>query len=203
MINFVDVTVAKEIEVRLRKPWSRFPSTAVGHHGNTPHLPRATVGSLPPSLVSLTGATGDAEPFAAADALALLHELQVHQVELELQAEELRESRAELEAMLQRQIVLYDHQPVACFTIDRGLVVQELNLQGAALLDLPREEAYGLRIDVFLSDEGAARLRRLLAGAASGPLELALRPGPRRKVLAQVNADPQGERHLLTWTPLE
>ena len=39
-------------------------------------------------------------PATAADALAVLHELQVHQVEVDLQAEELRESRTELEAAL-------------------------------------------------------------------------------------------------------
>ena len=42
----------------------------------------------------------------AGDALALLHELQVHQVEVELQAEELRDSRTELEAALRRQTAL-------------------------------------------------------------------------------------------------
>ncbi len=52
-------------------------------------------------------------PSTAASALALLHELQVYQVELELQDEELRRSRAELEATLMRQVQIYDFAPVA------------------------------------------------------------------------------------------
>ena len=73
-------------------------------------------------------------PTTAADALALLHELQVHQVELDLQAEELRASRMELEAALRRQIQLYDAAPVGHATIDPSCTLLELNLTGAAML---------------------------------------------------------------------
>src|ERR1700679_1938271 len=51
-------------------------------------------------------------PSTAAAAMALLHELQVHQVEVDLQDEELRRSCAELESTLTRQIQLYDFAPV-------------------------------------------------------------------------------------------
>ena len=47
-------------------------------------------------------------PSTSAAALALLHELQVYQVELDLQDEELRRSRAELEATLIRQVQVYE-----------------------------------------------------------------------------------------------
>lgn len=163
----------------------------------------------------LTGTEAGAQPFAAsdalavlhdlasspdtaADALALLHELQVHQVELELQAEELRESRAELESMLRRQIQLYDHLPVGCFTIDRQLVVHELNLRGAVLLGVPREEAYGLRLDAFLSGQGAQRLRALLDGTDSAMLELTPRQGRACPLRAELGADPAADRFFLT-----
>lgn len=163
----------------------------------------------------LTGASAGAPPFAAsdalavlhdlaaspdtaADALALLHELQVHQVELELQAEELHESRAELEAMLQRQIQLYDHLPLGCFTIDRQLVVHELNLRGAAQLGVPREEAYGLRLDAFLSSQGAQRLRALFDGTDSAILELTPRRGRACHLRADLGRDPAAERFFLT-----
>jgi len=53
-------------------------------------------------------------PDTAADALALLHELQVHQIELDMQAQELRESRAELESALRRQI---ERQPLPITSI--------------------------------------------------------------------------------------
>ena len=51
-------------------------------------------------------------PATAAAAIALLHELQVHQVEVDMQAEELRRSGAELESTLNRQVQLYDFAPI-------------------------------------------------------------------------------------------
>jgi hypothetical protein len=66
-------------------------------------------------------------PSTGAAALALLHELQVYQVELDLQDEELRRSRADLEMTLSRQVQLYDFAPVGCFTVDRSTALQELN----------------------------------------------------------------------------
>jgi PAS domain-containing protein len=148
-----------------------------------------------------------ASPRTAADALALLHELQVQQVELELQGEELRESRAELEAMLQRQSQRYDHLPVGCFTIDRALVVHELNRRAAALLGLPREQVPGLRLDRFLSDRGAQRMRALLDGGDSAIVELTPRQGRPRHLRADLAADlaaePATPHFLLTLSGVE
>ncbi|MBL8486243.1 MAG: Crp/Fnr family transcriptional regulator, partial [Rhodocyclaceae bacterium] len=54
----------------------------------------------------------------AADMPRLLHELQVHQIELQMQNEELRAARAEAEAALLRYVVLYDFAPVSYFGFD-------------------------------------------------------------------------------------
>ncbi len=142
-------------------------------------------------------------PDTAADALALLHELQVHQVELDIQAEELRESRAELESALRRQIELYDCQPVGCFTVDPRLVVHELNQTGAAMLGIERDEAYGLSLDHFLSSTSQGRMRELIAGAGAEPqvagtLQWCPRDGPERAVLASVCIDPSAHRYFVT-----
>jgi PAS domain-containing protein len=142
-------------------------------------------------------------PATAADALALLHELQVHQVELDLQAEELRESRLALESALRRQIELYDFQPVGCLTIDRGLVVHELNLAAASLLGVGRDEAYGLLLDSFLCADSARKLRELIAGVSRGRvgetsmLRLTPKGGTGCAVWAHINADPAGPRCLI------
>ena len=49
----------------------------------------------------------------------LLHELQVHQIELEMQNEEMRQARAEMEAGLERYKDLYDFAPVGYMTLGR------------------------------------------------------------------------------------
>ena len=142
-------------------------------------------------------------PDTAAAALALLHELQVHQVELDIQAEELRESRSELESALRRQIELYDHQPVACFTVDPRLVVHELNQTGATMLGIERDDAYGLNLDGFLSMAGKRSLRELIAGAGtnpqvSGTVQWCPKDGPERAVLVSVCVDPSAHRYFVS-----
>jgi PAS domain S-box-containing protein len=64
----------------------------------------------------------------------LLRELQVHQIELELQNEELIGSREELERTLERFTDLFDRAPVGYFAIDREGVIRQANLTGATLL---------------------------------------------------------------------
>lgn len=142
-------------------------------------------------------------PETAADALALLHELQVYQVELDLQADELRESRAGLESALRRQSELYDCQPVACFTIDASTVVHELNLCAARVLGVGRDEAYGLPLNGFLAPDSARILRELISSIAQGnareasTLQLIAKDGVGRRVRAYIGADPAGQRFLV------
>ena len=52
-------------------------------------------------------------PRSAHETQRLLHELQVHQVELKLQNEELRNSRAQVEAAVSRYADIYDFAPVS------------------------------------------------------------------------------------------
>lgn len=143
-------------------------------------------------------------PDTAPDALALLHELQVHQVELELQAQELHESRAELEAALHRQSELYDFQPFGCFTIDARMVLYEMNRTGADMLGIERDDAFGMPFDSFLCAESARRFRAVVASVDSGTqrascrLELRPKEGPERPVLAGIGKDPAADRYLVS-----
>ena len=147
-----------------------------------------------------------ASPDSASDALTLLHELQVHQVELELQTQELRESGAETESALRRQIELYDHLPVGCFTIDPRLALYELNQTGAQMLGIDRDDAVGLPLDTFLCADSARRLLLALAdldastGRSSCRLSLCPKDRPERQVLASIGADPAARRYLVSLT---
>jgi PAS domain-containing protein len=145
-----------------------------------------------------------ASPDTAADALALLHELQVHQVELEMQAQELQESRAELESALRRQIELYDFQPVGCFTVDASLVLQELNLTGARMLGIERDEAFGMGLEAFFCPESRGRLKSAIEQADAGvppaacPMTLCAGMGRERTVMASVGLDPATRRYFVS-----
>jgi hypothetical protein len=64
-------------------------------------------------------------PQAAADAVRLLHELEVHQIELEIQNAELQKARDELETTLAKYTDLYHFAPVGYFSIDEAGVILE------------------------------------------------------------------------------
>lgn len=73
----------------------------------------------------------------ATDVQHLLHELQVHQIELELQNDELRQSHLALEQARARYFDLYDLAPVGYLTVGVGGLILEANLTVATLLGVP------------------------------------------------------------------
>ena len=77
------------------------------------------------------------------EASALIHELQTHQVELELQNEDLREAQLALTEAHDRYLDLYDFAPVGYVTLDGAAKVIEANLRAAELLGLSRAELTG------------------------------------------------------------
>jgi len=72
------------------------------------------------------------------DTKAIVHELQVHQIELEMQNEELKRAMLESEDALAKYSDLYDFAPIGLFTIDQQGLIREINLAGAALLGAVR-----------------------------------------------------------------
>src|SRR6266550_3428617 len=57
---------------------------------------------------------------SGADSVRVLHELEVHQIELEMQNAELQQARDELEATMEKYTDLYDFAPVGYLTLDPG-----------------------------------------------------------------------------------
>jgi PAS domain S-box-containing protein len=104
----------------------------------------------------------------AADLRRIVHELQVHQVELEMQNEELHASRAEAEVLLERYTDLYDFAPVGYLTLDRGGTIQQINLTGARLLGLERGRLTGRRLGLFVEESDRAGLNAFLENAFAG-----------------------------------
>lgn len=73
----------------------------------------------------------------------VLHELQVHQVELEMQNAELLETRDRLEVLLEQYTDLYDFAPVGYFTLNTEGVINRVNLTGARLVGIERARLTG------------------------------------------------------------
>jgi PAS domain-containing protein len=144
-------------------------------------------------------------PSTGAAALALLHELQVYQVELDLQDEELRRTRAEVESALHRQVQLYDFAPVSCFTVDRSAALRELNLTAATMLGGDRDRLLGRTLDSFLAPPSARALHAMLARLGNGApaqvesLQLLAGGGATRSVHASANRDPDGRHFLIAF----
>ncbi len=82
--------------------------------------------------------TVDLQKLSAGDVQHLVHELQVHQIELEMQNEELRRAQIELEESRNRYSNLYDFAPIGYFTFDKNGLIIEVNLTGANLLGIER-----------------------------------------------------------------
>lgn len=66
----------------------------------------------------------------------LLHELQVHQIELEMQNEELRESHISLDIVRTRYFDLYDLAPIGYLMLNEHGLIQQANLTVANLLGM-------------------------------------------------------------------
>ncbi|MDT8444512.1 MAG: ATP-binding protein [Desulfuromonadales bacterium] len=85
------------------------------------------------------------------EAQSLLHELQVHQIELEMQNTELRQARDDLEKTLEKYTDLYDFAPVGYFTLARDGAIHAVNLRGAGLLGLERTPLNGRHFEQFVT----------------------------------------------------
>lgn len=111
----------------------------------------------------------------------LVHELQVHQIELEMQNEELQQARAESQAALERYTRLYDFAPVGYFTLGReDGSIRQLNFAGARLLGGERGSLLGKRFGVFVEACDRSAFNLFLAARRPGEqarasCELALR----------------------------
>jgi PAS domain S-box-containing protein len=129
---------------------------------------------------SLHGAPEERPPLAAHEAQRLLHELEVHQLELELQNSELRQSREETEEALEQYTELYDLAPVGYLTLSPEGIIRASNLTGAALLKLERSRLLGRNFLSFIAPKDRSAfllfLDQVRAGLGRVELELGLAP---------------------------
>ena len=98
----------------------------------------------------IQGKTDEQEP-SIKDARILIHELQVHQIELEMQNEELLRVQKELEDSRDKYSDLYDFSPVGYFSFDNNGLILETNLTGAKILGVERNSLINKPLSLFIS----------------------------------------------------
>ena len=112
-------------------------------------------------------------------AVDLVHEIQVHQIELEMQNESLRRMQIELEKSLDRYRDLYDFSPVGYLTLDKVGRISQINLTGASLLGENREKLIDTHFARYVHENGRDEwhffFRSLLKNARSQHVEIELK----------------------------
>jgi PAS domain S-box-containing protein len=106
-------------------------------------------------------------PETASESLKLIHELEVHKVELEMQNEELMQSRALAVESAEKYIELYDSSPVGYFTLLMGGTIVEINLCGAQMLGKERSHLMNSHFGFFISDDTKATFNHFLSNIFS------------------------------------
>ena len=131
-------------------------------------------------------------PRNQAETLRVLHELQIHQIELEMQNAELRQARDEAERALEMYSDLYDFAPVGYLTFDRDGLISSANLTVAKLLGMERSRLTGRRFSSFLGANASSNfitfIDRVFASQSKETCEVALQSGENPPHFARIEA---------------
>lgn len=126
-------------------------------------VPRRLTAARRVTAARRTGKARRAEEARTAD--LLLHELQVHQIELQMQNDALRQSQLELEMSRDHYKDFYDFSPVGYITLsDKGLI-SEVNLTGAAMLGVERARLRQQRFAAFIAKDQRDQWYKIFMGA--------------------------------------
>ncbi|MEO5915456.1 MAG: PAS domain S-box protein [Luteolibacter sp.] len=147
-------------------------------------------------------------PRTKVDTQRLLHELEVHQIELEMQNAELRRARDEAESVRELYADLYDFAPVGYFTILMDGSIKRVNLAGAALVGMERSRLVGRSFEMLVPSDLRASFSVFLAKSFTGKTGLSIESGLMQKGQADrfvaINAQrsPDGKECSVTVTDI-
>ena len=144
----------------------------------------------------LINQTAPQRPTDAREFIELTHELQVHQIELDLQNEELRETQARLEETKNKYFELYEFAPVGYMSMDDHGMIATVNLQVVKMFDVPRGRligrAFGGFVDPKFQDKFFMHLRGVLADTESRSCELALVRPDQSRLFVRIESSDAG-----------
>jgi two-component system cell cycle sensor histidine kinase/response regulator CckA len=95
----------------------------------------------------------DVEKLSKADMISLNHELQVHQIELQLQNDELQRTQRDLEASQTKYFELYNLAPVGYITMSEKGIITEANLTFSKLVGYARQYLLKKQFTTFIYPE--------------------------------------------------
>ncbi|MEO8324398.1 MAG: PAS domain S-box protein [Nitrospirota bacterium] len=99
----------------------------------------------------------------------LVHDLQVHQIELEMQNEELRQTRLELEVARDRYATLFDFTPVGYVTLDGNGRILEANLTLCQLVGVSRQDILRKKFERYVDPDDQPAFYRYLDTLKQSP----------------------------------
>ena len=130
-------THLERVDVKAKKPSE--PKKVTGLRRQAEELPRT--------------AKRNVAAIPGKDVQQLMHELQVHQIEMETQKEELRRTQMELEAARTRYVDLYDFAPAGHLTMDTHGTIMEANLRAETLFGINRKALIGQPLARFIASD--------------------------------------------------
>ena len=96
------------------------------------------------------------------DVKKLLHELQVHQIELEMQNEELQQAYQEAQEALKKYTLLYDFAPMGYLTISGDGTISDLNFSAAEMLGEKRGRLIDANLRLFIADDSKSEFNAFI-----------------------------------------
>jgi len=97
------------------------------------------------------------------DTQKLFHELEVHQIELEMQNEELMVARTAAEEAAEKYTEIFDFSPLGYFVLNREGIITELNLSGAEMLGKNRSHLKNSIFSLFVSSDTKSIFNKFLS----------------------------------------
>jgi PAS domain-containing protein len=148
------------------------------------------------------------EPVTAWDNAQLVHELQVHQIELEMRNEELLHAYEEADNLRERYADIYDFAPVGYFTLDPLGVILDVNLAGAVLIGIKGSQKGRHRFAAFLRPDCVQGFNRFVDDVLHTKKKLlcetVLSANPHRpETSVRIEAVPDAEGHECRMVVIE
>src|SRR5262245_38199758 len=133
---------------------------------------------------------------------ALIHELEIHQVELKIQNEELRNAQVQLAESRDRYCELYEFAPVAYVTLDRNGRVLESNRMAAKMLGVEPRDLRRARFTKFVTTESQdawyLHLQAVSSSETTQVCEIRIRSADGRLRSIRVESFSAGRPHMLS-----